>query len=690
MKKETIKYLLTGIFSLLISFFITLRIQTNSWNLSNLKELNIFFYLMITSLLEIILLLIIEKEKFLKVLIQKRYWITFILFLFCVLGKLHGSSINMWDSIIEPSNSFQKDSYLGVGRAIRSDEWLVNTPYQISQKYNDYKVYSNLPRAKKTDMFTPIFVPIKDILVLTRPFNIGYLILKEEYGLSIYWYGRLFSLILITFEFFLLLTNKKEKLSILGTFLLVGSPLVQWFYSNYIVDLLISGELTILLLSKFLKEKKKPKKILFSLGIGLSSSWYLFTLYPAWQISLGYIFLLIGIEEIRKQKLKKKDFLYLLIPLIIGLIFLFRFLFISKDTLNLILNTVYPGKRNITGGGCLIEHFLYPISILFPFKNYINPSEASGIFSLFPIPFFYSFYYLLKNKKKEDTFLIKSLLSLGIIYMIFCMFKLPNILTKITLLYLVPTQRIYPMIGMISLFLLILTLGKIEIKKKYQIPIIIISIIFGIIIPVIGKEKNPMYLSNSLLIGIIILMIGIIYLYFNSSKKKLKYLLGILLIGISSSNIIFINPVNKGIDVLHKKELAKKINQIIKKDSSNWIALNSIELPNYVLANGGKVINSTNIYPNLELWKKLDKERKYEEIYNRYAHIEIILTEDQTSFELVQGDYFKCLLNPKDFDKMDFKYIIIPKEIDNNFKKYVHEIYQNENIWIYEVREKSV
>lgn len=687
--KNKIWYLITSIVSLGFSFFITLRIQTNSWNLSNLKELNIFFYLIISILLEITLLLWIKKEKFLKILIEKRYWISFILFLFCVLGKLHGSSINMWDTIIEPSNSFQKDSYLGVGRAIRSDEWLVNTPYQISQKYNDYKVYSNLPRAKKTDMFTPIFVPIKDILVLTRPFNIGYLLFNEEYGLSIYWYGRLFSLILITFEFFLLLTNKKEKLSLLATFLLVGSPLIQWFYSNYIVDLLISGELTIILLSKFLKEDKKSKKLLFSIGIGLSISWYLFTLYPAWQISLGYIFLLIGIEEIRKNKLEKKDFLYLLIPLLIGFIFLFRFLRISKDTLNIILNTVYPGKRNIIGGGTIIEHFLYPISILFPFKNYINPSEASGVFSFFPISFIYSFYYLIKNKKK-DNFLIKSLLSLGIIYSIFCIFKLPNILTKITLLYLVPTERIYPMIGIISLLLLILTLGKIEIKKNNQIPIILISFLLGIIIPIIGNEKNPKYLNNYLLIGIMILMIGLIYLYLNSSKKKLKYILAILLIGISTSNIIFVNPVNKGIKVLTEKKLSKKINQIIKKDSSNWIALNSIELPNYVLANGGKVINSTNIYPNLELWNKLDKEKKYEDIYNRYAHIEIILTEDKTSFELIQGDYFKCLLNPKDFDKIDFKYIIIQKEIDSNFKEYVHEIYQNDNIWIYEVREKSV
>ena len=93
---------------------------------------------------------------------------------------------------------------IGTNRYIRSDEWLVNTPYAISQQYNDYKYFSNLPRSTKTDMFSTIFVPVKDILVFTRPFNIGYLILGEEYGLSFYWYGRLIALLLVTFELMML------------------------------------------------------------------------------------------------------------------------------------------------------------------------------------------------------------------------------------------------------------------------------------------------------------------------------------------------------------------------------------------------------------------------------------------------------------------------------------------------------
>ena len=688
MKKNNIILYITIFIGIILSLFISLRLQTNSWNLNNIKDLNIFFFLIIVYFFLIGVLLILKKDFIYK----KRFLLIFILLILLVLGKLHGSSINLWDNIIEPSNSFQKDSYLGVGRSIRSDEWVVNTPYSISQQYNDYKITSNLPRSEKTDMFTPIFVPIKDILALTRPFNIGYLLFGEEYGLSFYWYGRLLCLIIVSFEFFMLLTNKKKLPSLIGTFLLVGSPLVQWFYSNYIVDLLISGELSIILLSLFLKSNDKKKKILLSIFLGLSLSWYIFTLYPAWQISLGYIFLLIGINELRKQKFNiKKEYLYFLIPISIITLFIGRFIYIGKDTLNIIMNTVYPGKRNITGGGTILEHFLYPITILFPFKNYGNPSEASGVFSLFPLPMIYSLIYIFKNRKDSDKFLINGLLIVGIIYLLFCLIPLPNILTKITLLYLVPTGRIYPIIGIISLYLMILTLGKIQINKKLQLPIIIISILLGIIIPYLGNEINKSYLTNKSFILISLLLILIIYFYINSSNKKINIILTLFLIGLSSINIIMINPVNKGTKVLHEKECAKEIRKINKRDNGTWIALNSIELPNYVLANGSKVINSTNIYPNLKLWKKLDKNKEYIDIYNRYAHIEIIITKEKTYFELVQPDYFKVFINEKDFDKIDFKYVITREEIDNFKKLNLKEIYRNDNILIYKIiREKSL
>lgn len=61
------------------------------------------------------------------------------------------------------------------------------------------------------------------------------------------------------------------------------------------------------------------------------------------------------------------------------------------------------------------------------------------IFSLFPLPLIIAIYYLVKNKqiKKEGifsgNFLVIGLVFLEILYLAFCIFKLPSFIVKATL-----------------------------------------------------------------------------------------------------------------------------------------------------------------------------------------------------------------------------------------------------------------
>ena len=255
--------ILITILSIVISIILTLRIRNDRIELSDLKTINIWLFLLV--LIFVIYLFshfIFKIKDIYNFIYKKRYILALIILIILVLGKFNGSSIGIWDDQIQPSRSFETNTIIGDNRVIRSDEWLVNTPYAISQKYNDYEYYNDLARATDTDMYSSIFVPIKDILILARPFNIGYLLFGEEYGLSIYWYGRLILLLLITFEMCMLITDKKKLPSLIGAILITGSPVVSWFYSNYIVDLLISGQLCLLMLNSLLTTKNKKLKII--------------------------------------------------------------------------------------------------------------------------------------------------------------------------------------------------------------------------------------------------------------------------------------------------------------------------------------------------------------------------------------------------------------------------------------------
>ena len=623
-----------------------------------------------------------------------RFLIALLLLIVLVIGKFNGSSIGLWKNEVEPNIDYSNSTIIGTNREIRSDEWLVNTPFAISQKYNDYKYFSNLPRGTKTDMYTTIFVPVKDILIIARPFNIGYLLLGEEYGLSFYWYGRLIALFLVTFELMMLITKKKKLLSLAGAILITGSPLVSWFYSNYIVDLLISGQLCLLLFNSYLETKNIKLRILYSILLGLSFSWFTLTIYPAWQVPLGYMYLafMIWIFVKNKDNNKLKDYLLLLISGIVYFALLLRFYLLSKDTIDILMNTVYPGNRIVTGGGAFIKHFIYPISLFFGIADYHNPCESAGVYSLFPIPIVLSIIYLIKNKNKKDKdktkLLILLLVIISIVLTTFTIIKVPEIVAKITLLSMSPTERIVPIIGIICAYLLVLTVSKIEIKKNWtKVIILFFTIVGSYIIIKIGSLDRTWFLTSKKLIVSLLFLSITIYLYINSKKTRNYYLLSILLIITGLINLALVNPVNRGTGVLHNSKTAKEIQKIVKKDKdAKWISIDSIFLGNYVIANGGKSINSTNIYPNIDLWKKIDTD---DSIYNRFAHVIIELTNEENKFELVQQDIIKLYLNYNYLDDLDIKYLITNKELDiiEDYKDKIKIIYNYDNIWIYNYSE---
>ena len=623
-----------------------------------------------------------------------RFLIALLLLIVLVIGKFNGSSIGLWKNEVEPNIDYSNSTIIGTNREVRSDEWLVNTPFAISQKYNDYKYFSNLPRGTKTDMYTTIFVPVKDILIIARPFNIGYLLLGEEYGLSFYWYGRLIALFLVTFELMMLITKKKKLLSLAGAILITGSPLVSWFYSNYIVDLLISGQLCLLLFNSYLETKNIKLRILYSILLGLSFSWFTLTIYPAWQVPLGYMYLafMIWIFVKNKDNNKLKDYLLLLISGIVYFALLLRFYLLSKDTIDILMNTVYPGNRIVTGGGAFIKHFIYPISLFFGIADYHNPCESAGVYSLFPIPIVLSIIYLIKNKNKKDKdktkLLILLLVIISIVLTTFTIIKVPEIVAKITLLSMSPTERIVPIIGIICAYLLVLTVSKIEIKKNWtKVIILFFTIVVSYIIIKIGSLDRTWFLTSKKLVISLIFLSITIYLYINSKKTRNYYLLSILLIITGLINLALVNPVNRGTGILHNSKTAKEIQKIVKKDKdAKWISINSIFLGNYVIANGGKSINSTNIYPNIDLWKKIDKD---DSIYNRFAHVIIELTNEENKFELVQQDIIKLYLNYNYLDDLDIKYLITNKELDiiEDYKDKIKIIYNYDNIWIYNYSE---
>lgn len=626
-----------------------------------------------------------------------RYWIGLGIIIFCVIFKISGSSINIWTNYIGGTG----ENILGKSRPIRSDEWNVNTSMAFSQFFNktgQFPYFATTFRATKTDMFIVYGQPVRDLFVLFRPFHWGYLLFGIERGLAFFWTARLVVLFLVSFEFIMLLTKKNKILSAAFAFLITFSPIVQWWFAiNGLVEMLIFGQLAVILTDLFMKSESGKKKILYALIFSIAAVGYILTFYPAWQIPLAYVFfgafIYVIIENKNTYKFSIHDLLIILSSIIFIIVSLGSIFIKSSETIKLVLNTAYPGGRISTGGnlGMLYYMFRYPGSIFYPFLKHNLPSntcEMSRFIDFFPVGFLLTAFILFIKRKKD--ILLYILLILDVFLIAWILFPWPVWLSKLSLLSMSPPNRTSLALGFVNLLMTVRALKYIwedRIKIKYRL---IISPIIVFIITLLCIHAHKGYLSHGM--ELIIFLGGSLAVYFmlGCFSKKNSYIFLSLCVLMTFLAGVCVNPIESGADVIYKNELIQAVKNIDDSDTGTWIVEGDGNqmINNIPVLVGAPTLNSTNTYPNLEVWEKLDPTLKYKDIYNRYAHVLVGLNNDNdTSFHLERAGCFKVNLDINKLKTLNIKYIISIRDLSSLYSENVNfqKLYEYDRFYIFKV-----
>lgn len=650
---------------------------------------------------------IFEIKDIYEFIYKYRYYFAILFLAYVVLMGYSGSSIGTYNEVIPGGDhTLYYTPIFGKYRSIRSDEWAVSAPFFISQGVdsngNNYSYYNDSLRGTITDMFSEINPPVFDILTIGKIFNVGFFLFGVSRGYSFLWYGSLVFLIIVSFEFFMLITKKNKLISLLGMLLVTFSASTQWWQCFNIFSW---GMFAILLFDKFMLTKELKVKVLCALGLIVAAMCYIFYFYPAWQLSYGYIYLALTlwvvIKNRKEYKINLRDIFIILFAILIVAGLLYRYYLKSSESLNLIMNTDYPGERFELGGGAKDVMFSYVYSMLFPYITLNNPCELSGMITFYPIPIFLSIIYLIRNRKNKEHFIfLIPIIIISIIYSIWALIGGNRIFAKLSLLYMVPAKRIAIPLGFTQILLMIYMLANIkkeEIIIKSQTIKKIIAIISSILVMYIAlKTDNNILQNHPLFIYIngLILVYGLYQLLninLENNKKKLVF----LLIPIALITGLTVHPIQKGISVLTDKPVAKKTQELIKNNSDKnlWlIDSTNFYMNNYLLASGAKIINTTNIYTNFDLYKTVlgensDNEDK-RKIYNRYAHVDVEITENKNDVELKYQDNIKLYLTTEKVKELGVNYILTTRSLEQfntdiiNYNK----VYDEYGLFIYEVQ----
>ncbi len=658
----------------------------------------------------IVLLLIARFKHLFKYLDKYRYIIGLAIIIIWTVFEFSGSSIALYhwhlNGTVDPESS---GTLLGISRQIRTDEYTIWTLMNFSQEYNNYNGVSDILRGTPTDVTTFYGNPSWSLATLFRPFLWGYLVLGSAKGLAFYWISRTVCLLLISYEFGKIfispdILNRDSSydhkvLSFAYACLITFSQTVQWWYStNGLMEMLIFGQLAVVLLYYLLHAEKIWVKLLCCLGIIISAGGYLFTYYPAQQVPLMYIWLVCGVAVlIKSRKMIKAQIILMIIGSVIILGALVAVVLMnSLDTINATMNTVYPGKRVNTGGDVSITHlFFYFIDIFTPFNegdllqegsDLSNTPEAATIYSLFPLGILLSLYQMIRRRKKDGLSI--ALIAVEIFFLIYVFIGIPEIIAKISFLSYSLPQRTFAILGIIDLILLFRTLSYKRdtykpLSKTTKIIITVLAIIAEILIMVWLRMSDYNVPISILLIGgaILIWCTYLVICYDRAHTEKLA----ITLICVITFTGLCVNPLQKGIDVVTKDDFVVKIKEIATSSDDKWIvATDKIQLNDLPIVVGAKTVNSVNAYPNTELWSKLDPTGSKSDIYNRYAQIKVDISNSPTTYTLVANDQIMVTLNPSDLKLLGISYVLSDKPLDEYgmelmYNKNNYYIYKNNN-----------
>ena len=616
---------------------------------------------------------------FFSAMLKFRWLFAFLVFVCLVFFKIHFSSIECFNEYFPTSISEEeKQNYLILGetRPIRSDEWAVHTPKYLAQQYNDFALKSNRGSLKETNTLLDYYAPSLNLTLIGKPFNLGYILFGQEYGISFYFCMMEILLFMTAFEMFYILTKKNLIISAIGMLMIGFSPAMQWWLVPHITIVYIYAMGLFCLGYYFFTEKNMLKRVFYSMLAVSAMVGFCFSIFPACQIPSAFVvvFLLLFVLLRDKEKvvLKKSVILNFVVAVLLAFLVVFVFILQNRADFSCLFYTDYPGRRSVLGGDKTITDLFTNLSVLFlPFEDvtFSNSSEISSFIHFAPI--FICLYGKIAKRLKEDDdkniIVLRTILIAIIIEILFMCVGFSETLAKISLFKYVNRMKFsYEWTAVIlTVFCLHIIWQKKNILQKKDV--IISSFCYAAIYLTLISKEMIEYVGLGMVLLEILIFVAILFCFLASFK--MCSFIGTAVVMVIAG--FFVNPICKGLEPIKNHPISRFVEQTAKENRDDlWLCVgdSSYVIGNFLMANGARVLSTTHFLPDETEWKILGFKQEDYSKYNRYAHHKFFLTDKKEKIELEFPDCIKIKIKPSALKKLKIKYIAF-KEEDLNIKK---------------------
>lgn len=608
----------------------------------------------------------------------------FLLYVVASIAKLNGSSTALWRSLADREDPAAA-VILGKPRDIRSDEWLVQTPWIWSQAEQE----PSFPVTNRNigNGVAPLLtnVPARHWTMLFRPQMWGFFILDRERAFAFNWNFKWFAMLLGAFLFFRIIARRNNFLALSGASLLLFSNYVQWFFSTPTCMPEMIAMLFFALWGVHTMRTVGSRWAILGAGLVLliSIEQFVFCAYPRFQIPLVYlaVALLLGgcSRNQNNSDREKPDYFQagcLVAIVAIAVALLAQWYREVSPSIREIEGLIYPGRQISSGAEFSWLRLFAPFLEFSMTQNHFplplgNVCEAGGFIFLAPLLIALAVRDLWRGNR--DGVLIAVALFL-VVAIWFMLVGVPMWLARATGWSHVVSIRVILALGVASIVGLIRYLGLPPAKSEgMNVWLWLGALGFALIL------FGCLYLANSGIgnfarltevIAAAIFFVTTSCFIWQRQRVASCFLLLLPLLWASP----LVNPIEHGLPGFARSEIFHWLFEAHRSDpGARWIVMGDPTnrtccLAQFVKATGADVLGGTRCMPDSEIVTVLDPENRYAAVHDRYARVCFIPSAGaEPEFKLMFADDYQVRLpwRSEIFEKVGVKYILLvdPAEV---------------------------
>jgi len=541
--------------------------------------------------------------------------------------------------------------WVGELRPVRSDEWGVITPLALSQTAHEPKfplVNRNLgPDGQNMLVIGMTGVPVAHVSSLAKPATWGFFLFDLRRALAWYWWFPFFacftSVWLLLRRFFAL----GPRLAAGFALTMAAAPYSVVFsgWPAYALFFPVAG---LLAADIAMRTRLWPRTLLAGALLGLAVAGFGLVLYPAWQISLAYLFVPFGVAWFASRRKElvfdRQQIAAFVLALAVASLLLMSWWLDAREAVAGIRGTVYPGQRSVEVGGdadrwFLVKGLMSPITMYRESSLMWGASDAGSV-ALFLLPALIALVLRWISLRRVDPIAAVMFAYVAVaLYFMFAGFGAG--LAKVTLWGSTTSYRFDLALGMAQLLMFAWLASPKQSGDPVGPPVgqglalVIAALVAGhaaylyrLVPPAILETIPPPFVFVSILAlaagGYLLLRGRHVAFFCVYGALTLAAALPFNPLGVAPDTIAPAQSLAQAVLPPEGKEAQGRGRSIVVIGERNW----AMVLP----AAGLPVLNSVFYYPQESLWRSLDPGGKLRVIYNRYQRVLFVLGP-------VKGDY---------------------------------------------------